>query len=73
MALNVPRLHGPNDDSKADRGFIGEGGKNMNRKDWVSFRFGRLGDLGFVSRGTFVSHPSRKNKYAARAGHPCAC
>jgi hypothetical protein len=33
MALNVPRLHGPNDDFKADRGFIGAGGKNMNRKE----------------------------------------
>jgi hypothetical protein len=33
MALNVPRLHGPNDDFKADTGFIGERGKNMNRKE----------------------------------------
>jgi hypothetical protein len=33
MALNVPRLHGPNDDFKADTGFIGAGAKNMNRKD----------------------------------------
>ena len=49
MALNVPRLHGPNDDYKADRGFIGERGKNMNRKDKASFRFGRGHDLWFVS------------------------
>jgi hypothetical protein len=41
MALNVPRLHGPNDDYKADRVFIGERQKNMNRKDSASFRFGR--------------------------------
>jgi hypothetical protein len=36
-----------NDDSKADRGFIGEGAENMNRKDSRSFRFGRGRDLGF--------------------------
>jgi hypothetical protein len=41
MALNVPRLHGPNDGSKAYRVFIGGRGKNMNRKEKASFRFGR--------------------------------
>jgi hypothetical protein len=39
MALKVPRLHGPKNNSKADRGFIGEHAKNMNRKDCTSLRF----------------------------------
>jgi len=33
MALNVPCLHGLNEDSKANVGFIGVWEKNMNRKD----------------------------------------
>jgi hypothetical protein len=48
MALNVPRLHGPNSDYKADREFIGGRGKNMNRKERSSFRFGRGRDLELV-------------------------
>src|ERR1039458_1085825 len=51
MALNVPRLRGPNDDFKADTGFIGTRGKNMNRKEMASFRFGRGQELGLVSGG----------------------
>jgi hypothetical protein len=39
MAVNVPRLRGPRNDFKADKGLIGGRGKNMNRKDMVSFRF----------------------------------
>jgi len=48
MALNVPRLHGPNDAFKADTTFIGDCRKNMNRKDYGSFRFGSEFDLSFV-------------------------
>jgi hypothetical protein len=33
MAVNVPHLPDPNDDSKAYRSFIGKRGKNMNRKE----------------------------------------
>jgi hypothetical protein len=33
----------------ANRGFIGDEGKNMNRREKASFRFGRLGVLGLVS------------------------
>jgi hypothetical protein len=54
MALNVPRLHGPNSDYKADRGFIGGRGKNMNRKEKSSFRFGMGRKI------SSVSHPFRK-------------
>jgi hypothetical protein len=46
MALNVPRLHGPNGDFKAYRDFIGERVKNMNRKGMRSFRFGRRAGFG---------------------------
>jgi hypothetical protein len=51
MALNVPRLHGPIDDSKADSVFIGVWEKNMNRKETASFRFGSGRDLGAISGG----------------------
>jgi hypothetical protein len=41
MAVNVPRLHGLHNGTKANRSFIGTRGKNMNRIERSSFRFGK--------------------------------
>jgi hypothetical protein len=44
----VPRLRGLKNDTKADKGFIGDARKNMNRKDEVSLRFMWVWNLGFA-------------------------
>jgi hypothetical protein len=54
MDLNVPRLHGPNDDYKADTCFIGARTKNMNRKDLASLRFGVVFELCVTPAGSMA-------------------
>ena len=50
MDLKVPRLLGPFRDFQADKRFIGDGPKNMNRRDWGSLRLGRQGRNSRFSR-----------------------
>jgi hypothetical protein len=65
MALTVPCLHGPSNHYKANRVFIGDGPKNMNRKGGKPFWFGSgvncvAGERSF--RGEFYDSPYQSIK-----------
>jgi hypothetical protein len=59
----------------AHRGFIGEGAKNMNRKDRKSFRPGGVQNLCFIDpvirqESSRIAFPSVSAKSAEMGGHP---